>query len=1111
MADSHDIATTSAKGDREVPDEVISREQADETSGTLGLPEFVAGEATAALGGPGTGPASESEPSQANQSSSGGTSDGQSEEKRRKTPAHLARTGAGTSRAAGNQPVPQTAGLQTFFDPRKRQEAISTSSSSKQARPNYAPEGARRTETLPSDKARQLITLAKQRNQGENAPASRKASIVTQTKRSGHTAKPVTSRAAKPTATLPQASEPVVRPPSPMIDRGQEAIWDEVNELQEQLEDSYTALYSADTPIVRQAFEVLIPQLEAQLRVLLEKKAPAVTPAEIPAKPLPSGAETSDSESVTSDQLVDYSEVDEDYGVGLEGQGPPYPNPGSNPFREPGPTRTLTGMGAVLAQHLQGGGRVFTPRHSLPTTRSIAVPRGLTDIMDFSRVYVDQYPLDETIEQGWYEGNEVGENDPMPSVVPIDDRALYTQAWRVEILLRDYVISSRTLHSQGASIATSGLVDAIPAVCLLASRCRQARFAIAAGARPDTAHWWIAGGLDHLHPWANQSLTLRLPLPVPPVQTPRTIRTSLPGTEPSPLATNQLTTGRDDNSSPARQQRVNDVVGLTAQASPVTEQPVTIPATGIALAPHSVPGSIPFISVTAGQRQPRLTDLSEDQILRFENDMRNWQGVHLDRKGLIEPYIREYLNETLRGPEYQEMYTGADCWASWTTARFCNVLRSLTQHKEVASAYERLKDWIQKNPPLLKPDRPEMDYKWEGEFKKALMMIGIRTTETSADNEDVFPPYQRLGIFTYILGVLAGKESTSPSVDTDVAAIYSQQANSTPKWERQMTSFEDFFKHLRGLLTKGRRIYDLAKTLSTEKALAISRLSKSSTAFKGQSSPAKQPQSADKAPTASTSSTAKEPRVFNPEDLCQGCGHAHRGKCFKASHPDLNKEKCAFVESTVGKAYGLLKRSHLHDKWQLNAAKNGWEETPKSYQEAQNKFKATKRSGDASSGTFIKQPLQGEPLCCHIVGEPAPELAGVTDCRGCFLRESSISCASHPTRLSRDSTLHVCATSRAEPEQRADLIDVLFFVRPDKEAEGTVTSEQALLDTGAFGGSYISSRVADRLVAELGIITLDRRMVVCSCFGECRTLTKAIQVNTTLCQTNGNREVVRDV
>ena len=103
MTDARDSAEIVEKDVQKVPDEVISLQQAIIESGNPELVDIVAGEATAPLGGPETGPASESEPSQANQSSSGGTSDGQSEERRRKTPANLTKAGAGTSRAAANQ------------------------------------------------------------------------------------------------------------------------------------------------------------------------------------------------------------------------------------------------------------------------------------------------------------------------------------------------------------------------------------------------------------------------------------------------------------------------------------------------------------------------------------------------------------------------------------------------------------------------------------------------------------------------------------------------------------------------------------------------------------------------------------------------------------------------------------------------------------------------------------------------------------------------------------------------------------------------------------------------------------------------------------------------
>jgi len=57
---------------------------------------------------------------------------------------------------------------------------------------------------------------------------------------------------------------------------------------------------------------------------------------------------------------------------------------------------------------------------------------------------------------------------------------------------------------------------------------------------------------------------------------------------------------------------------------------------------------------------------------------------------------------------------------------------------------------------------------------------------------------------------------------------------------------------------------------------------------------------------------------------------------------------------------------------------------------------------------------------------------------------------------------------------------------------------QTLLDTGAQGGNFILASVVNQLVSLGAVIIPTRARRVCSCFGECKTLDKAIVVDCNL-------------
>jgi transposase InsO family protein len=175
--------------------------------------------------------------------------------------------------------------------------------------------------------------------------------------------------------------------------------------------------------------------------------------------------------------------------------------------------------------------------------------------------------------------------------------------------------------------------------------------------------------------------------------------------------------------------------------------------------------------------------------------------------------------------------------------------------------------------------------------------------------------------------------------------------------------------------------------------------------------------------------------------VCRGCGKAHSGDiqgCNFKTHPDFNRKHLeqSFEESSVGQFYSSQGKTSLNPHLKRN--KEGTALVPHE---------------ETSSASTSKPSYQ----------------AKYTPGKGATSRFKS----------NHRSECDLCLLSKSTKTN--SLSNAHFLIGNDRFQVKT------LLDTGAESGSYINAKVAAWLTKR-GIKSVNRRKIVCSCFGDCKMI-----------------------
>jgi hypothetical protein len=175
---------------------------------------------------------------------------------------------------------------------------------------------------------------------------------------------------------------------------------------------------------------------------------------------------------------------------------------------------------------------------------------------------------------------------------------------------------------------------------------------------------------------------------------------------------------------------------------------------------------------------------------------------------------------------------------------------------------------------------------------------------------------------------------------------------------------------------------------------------------------------------------------------CRGCGKTHLGDidaCNFRTHPDFNRshKEQSFAESYIGKFYASKDKSSLNSQLK----KSGSELVP---------YNVTSSSSASSNKPYQAKYTPGK---------------GTTG---------------SGFRSKQSSECQLCSLSNKSTNTNS-IIHAHFLIGNYR------LQVKTLLDTGAESGSYINAKVATWLTKR-GILSVNRRKIVCSCFGDCKMI-----------------------